>query len=194
MSTPWRVLCVLIHLYIYINRTPVHKTTLHKNFKKARSALTNPNGSLSGRMPSEPITYFTQLIAKCLVSLARLRNVGIGLPRHRAEQYTFINKTRGGYMLVSRQRKAFLPPSCVNPNSGDIWFHVLDEVGTLNYGGRECYATCPRPYTSLYSFAKILFAKSILPLIREIYSPRNIRSLRYFRQYTAGTFLTHAYL
>ena len=46
----------LFPLYIYIIRTPVHKTALYKNFKKAHSALPTPNDSLSGRMPQEAIT------------------------------------------------------------------------------------------------------------------------------------------
>ena len=40
-----------------------------------------------------------------------------------------------------------------------LGMNVLEEVDTLNYGGRECYVTCPRPYLFMH-FTKILFVKS----------------------------------
>ena len=42
---------------------PVHRMALCKFFKKAPSALSNPNGSLSGRMPLEAIFSATREIS-----------------------------------------------------------------------------------------------------------------------------------
>ena len=60
-----------------------------------------------------------------------------------------------------------------------LGFHVLDEVDTLNYGGVSAMRPVPTP-TFFIQFSRKYFSQNrILPLIREIYSPRNISALRY---------------
>ena len=103
---------------------------LYKYFKKAPSALPNPNGTWIVRLWKR----FLQLIAKC--------------------RDWFTNT------LVSLQRKAFLPPSQGNPYPGTRvpsvgrgWYayNVIMEARVL------CYVSLSLPLRTV--FAKILFAE-----------------------------------
>ena len=62
------------------------------------------------------------------------------------------------HMLVSPQRKAFLPPSWVNAYPGAMvpcgWWCQNAWLWRCEY-----YATCPHPYTSSYSFRENIFCK-----------------------------------
>ena len=52
----------------------------------------------------------------------------------------------------SKQQKAFLPPLRVNPYL--LWFHVVDNVETLNYEDLSAILPVPTP-TALYGFREI---------------------------------------
>ena len=55
-----------------------------------------------------------------------------------------------------------------------LGFHMLDEVDTLNYEGMGVMPPVLAPIPFHTVFSKIVFAKSNLPLIYEIYIAREI--------------------
>ena len=152
-----KIFSLLCDPYIYVIRTSSTQMALYKYFKKAPSVLPNPKGSLSGCMTSKAISS-----ANCEMSGLVHQDTG--------QNSKTINTTRGQYTSFSTTKsisssiasQSLLSRSWIRIGS----IRLIMEAWVLFY--------LSRPYLFI-QFSR----NQIFPLIREIYSPRNISALRY---------------
>ena len=124
--------------------------------QETRSALPNSNCSFSDRVPSEAISS-----VNCEMS-------GL-VPQDTQQNSKNINATLDRYASFSAMKPLFLHRESI------LYIKVLRSI--RNYGGMVLHYMFP-PYLFKQFSRKSFSRNQILPLIRKIYSMRNISALR----------------
>ena len=149
---------------VYLRNSYVQYTR-YKNFKKLPSVLPNPNGFLSGRTVCRQKPLL-QLIVKRRDRFTKTQG-GTVRPWTWLEVHTLRSPQ---WMPLFLHRESILNSGAMVPRGG--------RCRNAKLWRRECYATCPHRSLFVQFSQKYFSQKRILPLIREIYSPRNISALQ----------------